>query len=58
MDISVVDFLPQDDLIELYDSVGWTAYTRTPEDFGPMVSGAWLVAAHDDDQLVSPARFR
>ena len=27
-----------EELVELYDAVGWSAYTRTPERLGPMLT--------------------
>ena len=44
-------------LIGLYDAVGWSSYTRRPEDFGPMIRNAWLViSAWDAGELVGLVR--
>nr|WP_239478610.1 GNAT family N-acetyltransferase [Rothia sp. ZJ1223] len=41
----------------MYDSVGWSAYTQTPENLVPMVCNSWYVcAAFDADQLVGLVR--
>lgn len=55
--ISSTRRIDRDALISLYDAVGWTAYTEHPEDFGPMIDGAWLVlSAWEGSQLVGLAR--
>ena len=57
MDISRTRALDRAALIRLYDAVGWSSYTRRPEDFGPMVENAWLVlSAWDAGELVGLAR--
>ncbi|QCR20139.1 GNAT family N-acetyltransferase [Agrococcus sp. SGAir0287] len=47
-----------DELVALYDAVGWSAYTRDREALLAGIDGAWLVlAARDDDgALVGLAR--
>lgn len=55
--ISSTRHIDRDALIALYDAVGWTAYTKHPENFGPMIDGAWLVlSAWDGSHLVGLAR--
>lgn len=57
MDISRTRVLDPAALIRLYDAVGWSSYTRRPEDFGPMVENAWLVlSAWEAGELVGLAR--
>ncbi|RLY94105.1 N-acetyltransferase [Kocuria tytonicola] len=57
MDISPTRTLDRAALIRLYDAVGWSSYTRRPEDFGPMIENAWLVlSAWAAGQLVGLAR--
>ena len=57
MDISRSRALDPAALIPLYDAVGWTSYTRRPEDFGPMVENSWLVlSAWEAGELVGLAR--
>jgi len=44
-------------LIRLYDAVGWSSYTRRPEDFGPMIENSWLVlSAWEAAELVGLVR--
>ncbi|RKQ34987.1 GNAT family N-acetyltransferase [Kocuria tytonis] len=44
-------------LIRLYDAVGWSSYTRRPEDFGPMTENSWLVlSAWEAGELVGLVR--
>lgn len=57
MDITATRDLDLDAVRELYDAVGWSAYTQHPQDFGPMIENAWLVlAAHEGERLVGLAR--
>ncbi|KUP27435.1 GNAT family N-acetyltransferase [Kocuria rhizophila] len=57
MDISRSRDLDLSSLIGLYDAVGWSSYTRHPEDFGPMIRNAWLViSAWDAGELVGLVR--
>ncbi|MGC5617183.1 GNAT family N-acetyltransferase [Georgenia sp. Z1491] len=45
------------ELIELYDAVGWTAYTREPDRLAAAVAGSAAVAtARDSGRLVGLAR--
>jgi GNAT superfamily N-acetyltransferase len=50
--------LDRAEVIELYDSVGWTAYTRDPEALLRGIDGSHLVltARTDDDVLVGLGR--
>ena len=58
MDICATRALERAELIRLYDAVGWSAYTREPELFDPMIDGAWLVlSAWDEDRLVGLVRM-
>lgn len=44
-------------VVALYDSVGWSAYTRRPDIFLQMLSGAsHVIAVHDAGTLVGLAR--
>ena len=54
-----VDQIPElDELIDLYDSVGWTAYTRDPETLRRAMTGSSrVVTAHDGDRLAGVARI-
>ena len=47
----------REDLLDLYGSVGWTAYTRDPDRLVRALAGSrcW-VSAHDGDVLVGLAR--
>ena len=57
MEICATRALERAELIRLYDAVGWSAYTREPELFDPMIDGAWLVlSAWDEDRLVGLVR--
>lgn len=57
MDISRFRDIDSAALIRLYDAVGWSSYTRRPEDFGPMIRNAWLViSAWDAGDLVGLVR--
>jgi len=47
----------REDLVSLYDSVGWSAYTDDPERLSRAVSASLrVVTAWDDEQLVGLAR--
>lgn len=49
--------LPRDQLIALYDAVGWTAYTRRPQDFRAMYDAAsHAFSAWEGDRLVGVVR--
>ena len=38
-----------EELVELYDAVGWSAYTRTPERLAPMLAGSrYLYVAREN----------
>lgn len=38
-----------EELVELYDAVGWSAYTRTPERLVPMLTGSrYLYVAREN----------
>lgn len=52
------DCLPErDELIELYDAVGWSAYTRDPDGLVRALAGsAYVVLARDDERLIGLAR--
>ena len=57
MDYSRCRAIGAAELIRLYDAVGWSSYTRRPEDFGPMIANAWLVVtAWDGEELVGLVR--
>ena len=58
MRIAAERALGADELRALYDSVGWTAYTRDPELLGRAVAGSHLVltARTDAGELVGLAR--
>lgn len=54
---SAGDALDVADLVRLYDSVGWSAYTRDPELMVQGIQGSLrVVLAHDGTQLVGLAR--
>lgn len=47
----------QRELLDLYNSVGWSSYTQNPERMVPMVENSWLVwTACDDGALVGLIR--
>ncbi len=47
----------QDALVELYASVGWTAYTREPERLCQAVTGSrWVASAWEGERLVGLCR--
>lgn len=49
--------IPATDLVKLYDSVGWTAYTDHPEILQAAVSASLaVVSAWDGDELIGLAR--
>ena len=57
MQISRSRVIDRSALIRLYDAVGWSSYTRRPEDFGPMIRDTWLViSAWDAGELVGLVR--
>jgi GNAT superfamily N-acetyltransferase len=55
---AAADDLGQEELLRLYSSVGWSAYTADPATLGSAVRGSsYLVAAREDDgRLVGLAR--
>ena len=49
--------IPLEALLELYASVGWTAYTREPETLERAFTGAtYVVGAWEADELVGVCR--
>lgn len=54
----VADSIPsREGLVELYDSVGWTAYTRDPDGLERAVANSTYVATlREDDRLVGFVR--
>lgn len=51
------DRLSREELVELYDSVGWTAYTRDPDTLAEGVAGSLhVVTARVDGRLAGLAR--
>lgn len=53
-DVAALDWTS---VLELYDSVEWSAYTRDPEALRRAIAGSsLLVVAHDADRLVGLAR--
>lgn len=55
--VSTTDRPSDAELVELYDAVGWTRYTREPELLSRAVSGSSLVAtARFGEQLLGLAR--
>lgn len=49
--------IPADELIPLYDSVGWLVYSRVPEKMAKLLPNSlWYLAAYDDDRLVGLIR--
>ncbi|MGI8947913.1 MAG: GNAT family N-acetyltransferase [Ornithinimicrobium sp.] len=47
----------RDELLDLYDSVGWSAYTREPETLSAAIEGSsYVVTARQDGALVGLAR--
>ncbi|WP_104054574.1 MULTISPECIES: GNAT family N-acetyltransferase [unclassified Arthrobacter] len=50
--------LPLNDVVRLYDSVGWSAYTKDPGNLAAALAGSTLLAAaRDGDDLVGLARI-
>lgn len=39
----------QEELVDLYTAVGWTAYTKSPADLVPMCAGSLYLACARDD---------
>ena len=58
MDIQVEREVSEDDLIALYDSVGWEAYTRSPNTLTKAIANSTIVVTARDEygQLVGLAR--
>jgi GNAT superfamily N-acetyltransferase len=57
MDIGEVTDVPLDELVALYDAVGWTAYVKSPERLRAAVRGSSCVlVARRDGRLVGLAR--
>ncbi|MBG6223879.1 ribosomal protein S18 acetylase RimI-like enzyme [Arthrobacter sp. CAN_A2] len=58
MRITAEDTPPLDSALALYDSVGWTAYTRDPDRLARSLTGSHLVvtAWDDDGGLIGLAR--
>lgn len=55
--IEAVPEVPLPDLLSLYESVGWTAYTKTPELLRDAVAGSsYVVTARRDGELKGLAR--
>ncbi|WP_346846246.1 GNAT family N-acetyltransferase [uncultured Rothia sp.] len=47
----------QRELLDLYNSVGWSSYAQNPERMVPMVENSWLVwTVYDDGALVGLIR--
>jgi hypothetical protein len=49
MELTVEHDLDRDELLGLYDSVGWTADTRTPEELVAAVANSTFVVTARDD---------
>ena len=58
MDIQVEREVSDDDLIGLYDSVGWVAYTRAPDTLAKAIANSSIVVTARDEhgQLIGLAR--
>ena len=57
MDIEVVESVDTGDLVSLYGSVGWGAYTSDPEGLARAVAGStYVVTARHDGELIGLAR--
>ena len=58
MDIQVEREVSEDDLIALYDSVGWEAYTRSPETLTKAIANSTIVvtARGEEGELIGLAR--
>jgi len=57
MDIVVGDAVERDELVSLYDDVGWTSYTEAPDDLARAVANStFVVTARDDGVLVGLVR--
>ena len=55
--LSSVTFVPPEALVDLYDSVGWSAYTRDPAVLTKAVGGSDCVfIVREDGQLIGLAR--
>jgi len=60
MDVVIhIDQIPElDELVSLYDSVGWTAYTREPEMLRRALKGSSrVVTAYEGERLIGLARI-
>jgi GNAT superfamily N-acetyltransferase len=57
MDIAAVDTVETDDLVDLYGSVGWGAYTSDPAALERAVAGStYVVTARHEGELIGLAR--
>ena len=57
MEIEIVDSVERDELISLYGSVGWTAYTDDPDALVRAVAAStFVVTARHDGELIGLAR--
>ena len=57
MDIEAVERVDQDDLLDLYESVGWSAYTGDPEGLVRAIEGStYVVTARHEGALIGLAR--
>lgn len=55
--IQVSDIPTRAELIDLYDAVGWTVYTKVPDQLEAAVrNSAFIVTARSDGQLIGLAR--
>ena len=55
--LSSVNSVSPEALVDLYDSVGWSAYTRDPAVLTKAVAGSdCVVVVHEDDRLIGRAR--
>ena len=57
MEIEVVDRVDPDDLLDLYESVGWSAYTSDPDGLARAIEGStYVVTARHEGTLIGLAR--
>jgi GNAT superfamily N-acetyltransferase len=57
MEIEVVETVDADELVALYNSVGWTAYTADPESLAAAIArSTYVVTARHDGELIGLAR--
>jgi GNAT superfamily N-acetyltransferase len=55
--LTTTDTVDIDELVALYDAVGWSAYTRTPETLSAAIAGSsFVVTARRGSRLVGLAR--